>query len=157
MSQTKMAPAPYAAFLVGVILASSSATAIDIRPGMQTVVTCVYDVVRSKPGVLSIAVYTVGAEKYVVEYKFREKGQIFTGGIGIHDFILNDGKHLYTNDTPRRQPDHHGMVELNFLGTQTIRRMYEKCNLAPGFDDTIRLQGDPEPQWQKVDMPRSSN
>jgi len=112
--------------------------------------------VRSKAGVLSTDVYTVGTDKYVIEYAFQDKGITLTGGIGIHDGIMRDGNYLYTNDTPPRQPDDHGMVELNFLG-DTIYDMYEKCHLMPGFDDTISFPGTPKPVWQKIEMPQSSN
>jgi len=128
----------------------------SIRPEMQTVVTCVYDMVQSKPGVLSMDVYSVGTEKYVIEYKFREMGRIFTGGIGLHDLATRDGKHLYTNDTPGGQADNSGIVELDFLGG-TIEQMYDKCGLMPGFDDTIKLEGEIDPPWQKIDMPVHAN
>jgi hypothetical protein len=124
---------------------------------MQTVVTCVYDMVRSKPGVLSIDVYAVGTEKYVIEYTFRDKGTAFTGGIGINEDIMSDGNYMYTNDTPSGQPDDHGSVELDFLGDATLDEMYEKCHLMPGFDDRINLSGTPDPVWQKIDMPRPEN
>lgn len=151
-----MALALCAGSLVSVMVGSSCAAATSIRPAMRAVVTCVYNMVRYKPGLLSIDVYTVGTEKYVIEYTFRDKGKTFTGGIGIHDGIMIDGKYMYTNDTRLEQEDDHGGVELNFLGN-TMGEMYEKCHLIPGLDDTIRLQGAHDPVWQKIDMPGPAN
>lgn len=153
MCWKKMTLALCAGSLAGVVFSSSCANATGVRPAMQTVVACVYNIVKSKSGVLSIDVYTVGTYKYVIEYKFRSSGTLFTGGIGIHDGPMEDGNYFYTNDTPSGQPDNYGGVELDFLGEQTIYEMYGKCHLMPGFDDTIRVQGTPEPQWQKIDMP----
>jgi hypothetical protein len=137
------------------IAALALAAAIEIQPGMQTVVACVYDMVRSKSGVISTEVYAVGKEKYVVTYRFREKGHDFIGGIGIYNVVTKDGKHLSTNDSPSGQTDNHGLVELNFLGAATWDQMYKKCRLMPGFDDTIR--GGAPPKWQKVQMSGAPN
>jgi len=140
------------ASLSGVLILHSMASAASIRPAMQGVGTGVYNMVRSKPGVLAVNVYEAGTEMYVIEYKFQDKERIFTGGIGIHDVILNDGEYFYTNETPRGQPDDHGLVELDFLGS-TSRDMIEKCHLAPGFDDTVKAPNVPDPPRQKIDMP----
>jgi hypothetical protein len=138
--------------LGSVLIVHSIAYATSIRPAMQGVVTCVYNILRSKPGVLGINVYDAGTEKYVIEYDFRDKDRLFTGGIGIHDIILNDGKYFYTSETPRGQPDNHGLVELEFLGNTSFD-MIEKCHLAPGFDDTVKVPNIPDPPRQKIDMP----
>jgi hypothetical protein len=156
MKRTDIAIALYAGCLASVALASSGAAATSIRPSMQTVVTCVYDGVISKPGLLSVDVYTVGTEKYVIEYKFRDRGIVFTGGIGVHDGIMSDGKYFYTNETPSGQLDDHGLIELNFLG-RTINEVMEKCHLMPGFDNTMKLPGYADPPWQKIDMPARAN
>jgi hypothetical protein len=156
MSRKETALALCAGSLVSLVLGSSYAAATSIRPAMQIVVTCSYNMVRSKPGLLSVEVYAVGTEKYVIEYTFRDKGRTFTGGIGIHDGIDSDGTYMYTNDTPSGQPDDDGGVELNFLGN-TIEEMYGKCHLMPGLDDTIKLPGTPDPVWQKIDLPKQVN
>jgi hypothetical protein len=95
--------------------------------------------VRSRVGLLSIDVYAVGSEEYMVEYKFRHKGRIFTGGIGLHDEVV-DGNYAYTNETPSGQPDNDGFVELNFLGDIAIEDMYTKCHLNADFR-TYHLAG----------------
>jgi hypothetical protein len=108
--------------------------------------------VRAYPGVLSTEVYSIGTEKYVVEYSFRNsRGALFTGGIGIGDLVLSDGLHMYTNDTPSGQPDNNGFVELDFL-RNTIEEMYENCHLAPSFDNSVRLLDAPAPVRKKIDM-----
>ena len=108
MIRKAVALALCAGSLASLGLGSSCAVAASIRPAMRIVVTCVYNMVRSKPRLLSTDVYTVGTEKYVIEYTFRDKGRTFTGGIGIHDGIMSDGNYMYTNDNPLR-------------GSQTIR------------------------------------
>lgn len=126
---------------------------------MRQVVTCVYDKVRIHPGILSVDVYAIGTNMYSVEYKFRHKGRIFTGALGIHDGVSSDGNYDYTNETPPGQPDDSGSVELDFLGN-SILEMYEKCHLMPTLDDTIRLGDVPAtaPLRRKIDMSlRQSN
>lgn len=157
MSWKKLTFALCAGSLTSVVLASACAAETGIRPAMRTVVTCVYDIVRSKPGLLSTDVYTVGTEKYVIEYTFRDKNTLFTGGIGISDYVVSGDTHMYTNDTPSEQPDRDGIVELDFLGDATFKEMYGKCHLMPVFDNTFRSPGDPVPVWQKIDMPKSKN
>ncbi|HEY4114112.1 MAG TPA: hypothetical protein VGM17_08630 [Rhizomicrobium sp.] len=109
--------------------------------------------VRSRAGLLSVDVYAVGSEEYVVEYKFRRKGRIFTGGIGLHDGIF-DGNYAYTNETPPGQRDNGGFVELEFLGDIAIEDMYTKCHLMPTFEHTIWPDGvpPPKPARRKIDM-----
>lgn len=137
----------------GVALDLPCAAATGIRPAMQGVVACVYSMLRSKPGLFSVDVYTVGTERYVIDYTFYDKGRSFTGGVGIYDFILSDGTHLYTNETPLGQADNHGLVELRRLG-DTAYEMMDKCHLSPGFDDMLRSQ--PDPPLQKIEMPNSN-
>ena len=55
------------ASLSGVLILHSMAAAASIRPAMQGVVTCVYNMVRSKPGVLEVNVYDAGTGMYVIE------------------------------------------------------------------------------------------
>lgn len=141
-----------AAIFLGVGTTTGAVAATSVRPAMQSVVSCVYNIVRSRPGVLSMEVYSVGTEKYVIAYKFQDHGTTLTGGIGVHDGDAN-GKYLYTNDTPSGQPDNSGLVELDFLGYRTIDEMSATCHLMPGFDDTMRVRGKTDPPWQKVDMP----
>ena len=92
MTRKGIVLALYAESLVSVILGSSCAAATGIRPTMRTVVTCVYNLVRSHAGMLSADVFYVGGveAKYVIEYKFRDKGRLLTGSIGIHDGIMSD-------------------------------------------------------------------
>ncbi|MGH7022620.1 MAG: hypothetical protein ACREEB_03405 [Caulobacteraceae bacterium] len=153
MTRKKMAFTLCAAALAAVSAGSSLAAAIGDRQSRKTAVTCAYDIVRSKPGVLSLEVYAVGTEKYVIEYKFREKGRPFVGGIGI-SYAVGDG-YLTTNDAPAGQPDNHGLVELDFLGTETWDQMFKKCRLRPGFDDSIR--NGPPPKWRRIQMPGPSD
>jgi hypothetical protein len=148
-----------AASLFGVLAIPSgaAASATDIRPAMRTVVTCVYDMVRSHAGILSVEVYAVGNEKYEVEYKFRDKGRILRGGIGIWDDIMPNGKHSYSNDFPRGQSDDSGSVEMEFLGQKMIGDMHKKCHLIPGFDNTFVAPGSSPPPWRKIDMSGVAN
>ncbi len=156
MSSKKVALALCAGSLANAVIASSCAAATSIRPAMQTVVTCVYYMVRSKPGVRSIDVYAVGPEKYVIKYTFRDKGRTFTGGIGIDDGIDSDGTYMSANDNPKGQPDDGGTVQSRFLGNADVE-MYEKCHLTPGFDDRFTVPGTRDPVWQKIDMSKLAN
>jgi hypothetical protein len=153
MSRKKSALALCSGFLVSIVPNAPCLADTGIRPAMQSVVSCVYDMVQAKPGVLSTEVYTVGTEEYVIEYKFREKGTIFTGGIGVHDGVSGDGNRLYTNDAPAGQSDNHGLVELDFLGRSTFDSMFRQCHLMPGFDNRMRTPGTIAPHRQKIEMP----
>jgi hypothetical protein len=139
------------------LAAASHAAAADLRPAMRTVVTCVYDMVRSHSGVLSTDVYAIGKTEYIVEYRFRDDaGSIFIGGIGIWNDKDTDGNYSYTNDTPSDQADDNGSVELGFFGDKFIDNMYSKCHLFPTLMDTMTLPGEPEPptpKRERVTMP----
>ncbi len=37
-------------------------------------------------------------------------------------------------------------MELDFVG----RENYRKCHLATGFDDAVRIEGTPDPAWNKI-------
>jgi hypothetical protein len=144
------------AFVIG-FAATAHASAAELRPAMQTAVTCVYDMVRSRHGVLSTDVYAIGKTEYVVEYRFRnDAGSVFIGGIGIWSDKDADGNYSYTNDTPSGQADDNGSVELGFLGDKFIDNMYSECHLFPTLMDTMTLPAEPEPPTpirERVTMP----
>jgi len=145
-------------FVIGLV-ATAHASAAELRPAMRTVVTCVYDMVRSRHGILSTDVYAIGKVEYVVEYRIRnEAGNVFIGGIGIWSDKDSDGNYSYTNETPTGQKDDDGSLELDFLGGKFIDAMYSRCHLFPTFMDTVALPGEPEPsipKRERITMPTS--
>jgi len=139
--------------LVALTGTSNGATTTKIRPKMRAVVTCVYDIVRSNPNLISTEVFSIGDYEYVIEYKFKQNDTIFTGGMGISDGVDTDGNYSYFNETPRGQADNNGLVELQFL-TVEIQRAMRQCHLMPTLDSMRGiLPSLPPPPPVRVIMP----
>lgn len=143
--------------IVAALALASCAAPGTLTAEMRPVVACLYDRIKTHPGMLSVKVYAINDDReYQVEFTFRGKeGTTLTGTLGVYPGANPDGSFAYTNESPRGQPDNNGLEELDFLGGEWDEETMTTCHLMPTLDSSVWFGPGPrpEPVRRRVEMP----